>query len=328
MENYLLGGLGIFVSVILFLIGYRQTIGAKKERIIAANSEIEKIVLRRVVLENYNPSISDLSRLLEGKARDFRVKINDLLSEGQILNCIFTRIIETDLIEQNQRESILSRLIKILEEAENTTITESSVIEFGNSNASKSIIRLTMPLLLAFIASIIGGITTLLPQAKSNQIDFNNMSELLLVTMALSMTLIMALYMFKRLKDSQQDVDIPSRSKSLEKAIEFEREVAKLIDKYNVKYKASGPKDNGYDFEIILNDKPILIEVKAWSRPIPMQIIANIVQRLSEYVRDGNAQKGIILTKTPINISNIELQNKNVETMTLGEFKRYLINNK
>jgi hypothetical protein len=35
--NYIFGALGILVSLILFLVGYRQTIGAGKERVGAAN---------------------------------------------------------------------------------------------------------------------------------------------------------------------------------------------------------------------------------------------------------------------------------------------------
>ncbi len=43
--------LGIVVSVGLFLIGYRQTVGARKERVTNANQEVEKILVRRIVLE-------------------------------------------------------------------------------------------------------------------------------------------------------------------------------------------------------------------------------------------------------------------------------------
>jgi len=84
MENYILGIGGIVVSIVLFLIGYRQTVGAKKERIKLANEDIEKILVRRIVQESITPSVVDLSRLLEGKARDFRVRVGDLLSESQI----------------------------------------------------------------------------------------------------------------------------------------------------------------------------------------------------------------------------------------------------
>ena len=41
MENYVSGLLGVAVSVLLFIFSYRQTRGAKKERIKTAMSEIE-----------------------------------------------------------------------------------------------------------------------------------------------------------------------------------------------------------------------------------------------------------------------------------------------
>lgn len=90
--------LGIVVSLVLFLVGYRQTVGAKKERIAACNAEVEKILLRRIVLEGYTPTRLDLERLMDGKARDLRVSSDDLLSVGQVLNTLYTRIVESDLI--------------------------------------------------------------------------------------------------------------------------------------------------------------------------------------------------------------------------------------
>ena len=98
MGEYILGIAGIAVSVGLFFLGYRQTIGARKERTRSANEEIEKILVRRIVLEEYAPRVEDIARLIDGKARDFHVRPMDLLSEGQLLNNIFTRVVETDFI--------------------------------------------------------------------------------------------------------------------------------------------------------------------------------------------------------------------------------------
>lgn len=84
---------GIVVSVGLFLIAYRQTVGAKRERTVSTNQEVEKVLVRRVVLESYIPDVNAITWLLEGKARDFRVRPSDLLAEEQVLNSIFTRIV-------------------------------------------------------------------------------------------------------------------------------------------------------------------------------------------------------------------------------------------
>src|SRR5262252_670789 len=124
MLDSFLGAAGILVSILLFLIGYRQTVGAKKERIRSANADVEKILVRRVVLEGYTPSRSDVARLLQGKARDFRVSDDELLSEAQMLNTIYTRIVESDLIPTDQREQILKRIAPGLAESEATPVDE------------------------------------------------------------------------------------------------------------------------------------------------------------------------------------------------------------
>lgn len=80
MEAYFQTGLGIFVSVFLFLLGYRQTIGARRERVKNANNTIIETILRRLIIEKYKPTKPDIGKLIEGKARDYKVKTRDLLN--------------------------------------------------------------------------------------------------------------------------------------------------------------------------------------------------------------------------------------------------------
>src|SRR5437016_4204716 len=63
-----------------------------------------------MVLENYEPRYSDISRLLEGKAREFQVSADDLYSEEQVLNQLFTEVFDNDLIAPSQRTEIEKRL--------------------------------------------------------------------------------------------------------------------------------------------------------------------------------------------------------------------------
>ena len=46
--NIVLAVLGTAVSILLFVIAHRQTIGARQERVRTANDEIEKILVRRI----------------------------------------------------------------------------------------------------------------------------------------------------------------------------------------------------------------------------------------------------------------------------------------
>ena len=330
MEDYLLAIFGIAISIGLFLLGYRQTIGAKKERITSANTEVEKVLVRRIVLESYTPSLIDISRLLEGKARDFRVRVGDLLSESQILNwnhrisIIFTRIIETDLISQTQREEILSRLIPSLTEAESAPVQEQKVIELPVYHRKRMVYQIVVPLAMALVASILGGFVTLLPKIGMMKMDFGNLVSALTATVAVSLGIISALYLFYRLRESQQEVTVSSSSSALEQAISFEREVAKAIEKKGLKLRPAGPRDRGYDFAIEHNGKKVLIEVKAWTRPMPIGLLSKTVDVLDKTVQIENAEEGIIVTKTPVDLKNIDLPGKKIRIMTLRELRNYL----
>ena len=161
MLESVLGAAGILVSILLFLVGYRQTVGAKRERIRSANADVEKIVVRRVVLEGYTPSRSDVARLLQGKARDFRVSDDELLSEAQVLNTVYTRIVESDLIPTDQREDILKRILPALTESEASPIDEDT----ARAAPVARMLRTSTVLLgaMAAAASVVGGIVSVFP---------------------------------------------------------------------------------------------------------------------------------------------------------------------
>lgn len=324
MENYLLSFFGIAVSVILFFIGYRETIGAKKERIKSANSEVEKIMVRRIVLESYAPKSIDISRLIEGKARDFSVKVGDLLSESQIMNCIYTRIVETDLIAHSQREEILSRIIPVMEEAEGAPLQEQKVVEVSTEIKRKAVYQIAVPLTMGILASIMGGLVAVIPKIGAIDMEIQSLLPVLMVTASVSLALIISFYIFSRLKESQQEVTISSSSKAIEQAINFEKDVARVIEKMGLNIQPAGPGDRGYDFAIEKDGKKIFVEAKAWSRPMPIQLLSRIVDVLEKTVNLENAIEGFIITKSPIDFKSLDLQDKKIRIMTLPEFRNYL----
>ena len=324
MENSLISILSIAVSIIIFFITYRQTIGAKRERIKSANIEIEKIILRRIVSESVTPKTIDVIRLIEGKARDFHVKIGDLFSHDQIMNCIYTRIIETDLIPHTQREEILSRIIPALVEAETSPIQDQNFIGASTKSWKVNLNRNVMPLVIGVLASLVGAFVAVIPKIGSNNINMKNEINILLATAAISLTIIIIYYIFNRLKESQQEVTISENSKAIEKAISFERDVAKFIGKAGLKITPSNSVKNRYDFSIHKNGKKILVEVKAWSRPIPFNILSEVVEVLDKTVRAENADEGLVIVKTPIDSKVLDLKGKKIRILTLNEFKNYL----
>jgi hypothetical protein len=105
--DYLEIGIGIAVSVILFLVGYRQTIGAKKVRAESAFNEIGQILLRNLVDRNYVLTISEINRIIQAKCIEKKIKINDLPDEITFINVLFTRIAEDEILSCDKKNEYM-----------------------------------------------------------------------------------------------------------------------------------------------------------------------------------------------------------------------------
>lgn len=285
MAEYLLAAFGILVSVILFVIGYRQTVGAKLERVAAANLELERTLIRRVVLEKHIPSQLDLSRLIEGKARDHRVESVELLSEKQLLNTIYTRITESDLIPPEERDQILSRLSPALSDYEKPAVSDELLKEAA---ASKDIDRRSnlATLFLGIIASAIGGLVTVLPQFRSLRVPLG-LTRLLpsIIGIAFASFAVIALgYVLLRARASQAAP--PSKASELSSFVTFEAQVRDLLQRAGYSTVGVVGADSGYDFIAEGGGKKLVVEVKQF--PLPRRILRGVTERL----RDSAARMG------------------------------------
>ena len=173
MDTYLQTILGIVVSVVLFLIGYRQTIGARKERERAANASLLRALVRRVVLEDYTPDPGDLARLTYGKARDFRVRISDLLTPEQLLTVAFSDVFDNDLIVPAARAAIESRLRAAFTDF-GSQAPKTTEVQLQERVIRRDEVRRRLPL-LALSTSLIGGLTVMVPEIvqEGSRLDVN-----------------------------------------------------------------------------------------------------------------------------------------------------------
>jgi hypothetical protein len=318
MDSYLQTFIGVAVSIFLFMLGYRQTIGAKRERVKSANNEIEKILLRRIVLEEYKPSINDITRLIEGKARDYRIRPNDLLSPIQFLNTLFTRMVESDFMSPNQREKILGRINPVLVSAEEKP-TESELIISDSSN-EKFRVRIVGLTWLTLITSLIGAFATYSMIRKSDTILLSY--PVVLLVFGISILIISLIIYFQRIKESQEE-PAPSPINSLAK---YESEVVKMLSELNLSWKTPiDGKDPGYDFLLEHNGKKIIIEVKAWSKIPPLNYMRHIINRLQNAMKKVQADEAIILTKENLDYPPEMFKSMNVKIMSLKYFRNIIM---
>jgi len=317
MENYLLTFFSILVSVSLFLLGYQKTVGAYKERVRTANADLEKVLLRRIVLDLYRPTTEKLSRLINGKARDHRVKRRDLLSEVQFLEVLFTRIFESDFITPNQRKEIIERLLPVLVEAEEALVEEIRVAELP-SPRKRLFSRYAIFGIMGVFTSIVGSLVILLPESRETT---KLLTPSVFAAFGASLSVIIAIFLFYQLRESQEET---SSESAFQSGIDFERKVGDVLKKLGVTSKLSGS-GSGFDFLAIMGGKKILIEVKAWSHRVPISIIPHLVARLSHSIENHGADEAIIITKIPIELPPDLLKDTRVRVMSLGEFRNYVV---
>ena len=323
MENYIQTGLGIFVSLILFLIGYRQTVGVKKERISNANSEVEKILIRRIVIEKYTPDIIDISRLIDGKARDFKINSGDMLYEDEIANSIYTRIIENDYLTTDHRNEIIDRLSPLLKETDKYLFDESENDIPKNNIKKESLINpIQITTLLAIIASVLGSFLSMYLYNKSfHPLDAASY-KILGITAITSIILISIISFLKTFKDSSVSVD-DSNLEKYEETLNFKNDVIKYLNEIDGSLMLNKTPEKWLDYSINYKNKNIALIIKYSSS---RNSFNNKFKNITKYYKFLNNYDECIIVFNRFFIKdyrNIVLFGK-IKFMTLDDFKKYL----
>lgn len=311
--------LGIVISLVLFFIGYRQTVGAKKERITACNAEIEKILLRRVVLEGYAPARLDVERLMEGKARDFRVSSDDLLSTGQVLNTLYTRIVESDLIPAEERRALVGRITPALVECESKPIEE-ALLEITESRRGHSI-AVTATTVMAILASLVGALTTALPDLANFDTTQPGMYRTFAATALVSLVLIAFVLVTYRIRNSQEQVS--TKSSEIDHYLQFEKLIAANLKKAGFSVRPV-PREMMGDFLVERRGKKYLIEVKTWPRRVPAQLLKQLADNLSRTAAELGAPEVLVVTQVPVLDASEVHEIPNVTFLTQKQLTEFL----
>lgn len=322
MEGYLQTGLGIIVSLILFVIGYRQTIGAKKERAKNANSSITRAIMKRMVLENYSPIYKDITRVIEGKAREFKVSVGDLLAEEQVLNSLFTEVFDSDLISPSQRVDIEDRINAVLNETEKEPI-KATISDFRQYKAEKESRKESLTAMV-LSASLLGTLFTFMYsfyQTETIETDFLFSALIVLVG---SVAIITALTTYRK---SIEVETVSSKSSAAILANRFETDVAKVLTKSKFKF-AIEPRIGQLrpDFIVNLDGKKIAIEAKSWNGAVPLRTLRTTNDYLNKLVALDTIDEAILVTHKNDNIPRFVFEDERVSVVSINELASKLKN--
>ena len=322
MIGYLLPLLGIFVSVVLSIWGYRQIVGARRERIRAANNELERVLIRRIVLESYQPTVDDLSRWIGGTTHEYRIKRQELLSETQLLENVFTKITQSDFLTQDRRHEALERLSPVFAKVEKAIEEEPPIIELAkadNIGVDKFIYgRNRLPFLIGFVASILGTITVFIVTTFYEAGTF--LTKPIISAFVGSAAIITVIFLIYRFRESGEE---PSARSAMQSALDFEQEVINTLTRLRIPVFIA-ERTSGVDFIVTLGEKRVLIEAKAHSRRPPLPNIKRSIEKLSGAIQTKKADEGIIVTKESYKLPDDLLRNTKIRIMTLREFRNYM----
>lgn len=314
MANYLLGAFGIIVSVGLFLVGYRQTIGARKERITSANADLTRILLRRVVLEDLSPARDDIERLRDGKSREFRVGVSDMLLAVELMNTIYTQIVENDFISPDVRKGIIERIRPFLERLNRPEELEPEPVR-------ERLARPTLEVMLGLLASALGAATSVIVKTRS-MTNNGGVVRLVILTASISFVVIGIYLVFNRLRDEQNES--PPRVSPLRELLEFERTVAIALRKSGLLVHRA-PVQSGYDWQAVTKaGAKILVEVKGWPRNVPASVVRNLVERLSTLVTKEGAKEALLVVREPLKLPPDMIGDSPVKIVSFRELGAYL----
>jgi hypothetical protein len=327
MFGTLISVVGIAISLVLFLFEWRRTIGAQRVRISAINDELKRVLIGRVVLEKYKPTILDISRLIEGKATDNKVSSGDLLSERQILNIMFARIFENELIPVEQKEEILKRI-------ENAFAVEerSVAIEAITSPRLRNVWLLDLKsrtqAYIGILASITGAVASgvlasaIYPLVKQVAIWPSELPLKLIETAGGSLLAILMASIFLAARNSLEQKYTKGGEAS--SYLQFENQVLRTIRKSRASLATKVTSADGlFDFLVDFKGKRIGIEAKNWIEPLPRGIVEEALKRMRTALERSKADEAILVTRgylPPISLAEVG----NLKIVTLQELETYL----
>ena len=318
---------GTAVSIFLFLIAHRKTIGARHERVRSANAELERLLVRRVVLEDFDPTQEEIIRLIDTKARDFHIRPTDLLSDIQIMNNIYTRIVESDFLLQEQRQNVLDRITSAIRIMEEQPLQEQAVEQVASQKRQRSSTTYMLAT-AAIVASVMGATLSVLPDIGDIVENTDKLFSILpisIVTVFMSLVMISFISLVYRIRERQQDE--PNRVSTTENYIAFERAVFHTLRDSGAKITQShmGPGRNpGHDFSFERDGKVILVEVKNWTKKIPPSLVSRTYQKLQNAVVSENAGYAFIVVPRPIDTTPPFPEDGQVKLITLDELRKHL----
>jgi hypothetical protein len=319
------GLLGIVLTIVFFVVGYRQTIGARKERAGAVNREVTEILLRRLLLDaKFNPNIDTVEQLLKGKALEHRVRLADIYPIDSIFLLLHSNVLGNDYVQFTQRQLILKKINKCLGELEASSKATSETLSKG---ARRRLRDGQFP--VEIILGIASGLMAILVNLFATRIFIGEISDkfkieflvpflggLILVTLTV-IVLVVAVRLRDRTTPNKQTEFPPSVSESKD----FELRFVHRLQREDIDFVFQ---NREIDLIVLRNEGRVAVEIRY--KILSKRFASHLVSRVKIGMEKYECNKGYIVTKNQIDSAH-DPKDPLVQIVTAEEFLRIIKRN-
>jgi len=312
-----LGVLGVFLTILFFAVGYRQTIGARKERAKAANRQIVEALFRRLVLDDSFPiDKSGVFKVLLGTALTASVRTDDIHSVFELEAVLCAKAMESDYMDDAKRVEVMERLAKCFADAEDSLPSSVPSRRKGVPPDVWLALGSALTAMVAILASI--------PLLDSPALNMETIPEPvmglfvggLVVLVALTAS---ALTAFTRLRDVTRRTSLANISTT---SMALERRFFNAAKNCNRSFRVST--DPRFDYVFDGKSGKSVVEIKFDVNAINASSIKRLVSKLNAIVEGPEFSNGYIVSQISPSVDNQKIQSDSVSIISMAELLRIL----
>lgn len=285
----LIGLAGILISLLVFMISYRRTIGSRKERIKAANRETVTILARTIANSQMGVDEQMVQGVIRSKAREHNASVGDLNNMFIILEDVMTKYIENEFISEDVKNKLVEKVKGLLAEKKEPE-TRIDVI----SDLSKDRLRILMSTFSAMIAMV----TVLVVYFGVTKLEFSLKTEFpisLLLTMSASIVVATLMAFTTLALDRQKRI----RNETIYRGPMLKEIVLSTLREYfnksDIEQELLSFDGKRIDFVVKKEDENIPVEVKYM---LDSKSLPRAIKELQEFIARLKAKKGLLIINT------------------------------
>jgi hypothetical protein len=315
------GVLGVVLTIVFFAVGYRQTIGGRKERARSANKHLAEALFRRLALDDRFPiNLAGVSKLIMGSALEAKVRLDDLYTPEQLEAVLYAKIVESDYLPDDRRVVVLEKLSQCFAGEE-----QQHYIQVPARDRRRIGSEARLALLSAAMAGSLSVLTATIISVRGNDnlfdgMDLGTTAAAVAALAGLLVATAVVLAMYTRLRENS--VSTAEQSVSAQRAEEYERKVVEEL--VSDGFIISAGENPAYDFRVEGPDGDIGVEVKYDINQLSLSQIKSKFAKLDELCKSGHIAKAVIISSRSPLPEVRRLRNSNVTIMPRYGFKDYL----